>query len=208
MDINEFTQRSQQAILHARDAAVSRTNQYVQAEHLLDGLLAQTDGITYPIMSALGAHVSDIKGPLDAALSSFPQVTGGAEVAFAQDTLDVLDGATARRDTMKDAYTSVEHILIALAESPTEAGQILRDVGLSTDVILGALTEVRGAQRVTNQNPEDTFAPRLVVMMKMALRPSARLPRASVSRPASNSCRKRCCTSSCAFSISSSSTTL
>ena len=159
MDINEFTQRSQQAILHARDAAVSRTNQYVQAEHLLDGLLAQTDGITYPIMSALGAHVSDIKGPLDAALSSFPQVTGGAEVAFAQDTLDVLDGATARRDTMKDAYTSVEHILIALAESPTEAGQILRDVGLSTDAILGALTEVRGAQRVTNQNPEDTFAP-------------------------------------------------
>ena len=123
MDTNAFTQRSQQAILHARDDAVARRNQYVQAEHLLDGILAQTDGLTYPIMGALGTHVSDIRGPLDAALSAFPQVTGGAEVAFAQDTLDVLDAATAQRDAMKDSYTSVEHILIALAESATEAGE-------------------------------------------------------------------------------------
>jgi len=159
MDINEFTQRSQQAILHARDAAAARQHQYVQAEHLLDGLLAQPDGITYPIMSALGAHVSDIRGPLDAALASFAHVTGGAEVAFAQDTLDVLDAATNERDSMKDEYTSVEHILIALSESHTEAGQILRKVGLTKDAILNALTDVRGAQRVTSQNPEDTFAP-------------------------------------------------
>ena len=159
MDINEFTQRSQQAILHARDAAAARQHQYVQAEHLLDGLLAQPDGITYPIMSALGAHVSDIRGPLDAALASFAHVTGGAEVAFAQDTLDVLDAATNERDSMKDEYTSVEHILIALSESHTEAGQILRKVGLAKDAILNALTDVRGAQRVTSQNPEDTFAP-------------------------------------------------
>ena len=159
MDINEFTQRSQQAILHARDTAVAKRNQYVQAEHLLDGVLAQPDGIAYPILNTLGVHVSDIRGPLDAALASLPQVTGGAEVAFAQDTLDVLDQATAERDVMKDSYTSVEHILIALSESPADAGQILSAAGVTKDAILAALTDVRGSQRVTSQNPEDTFAP-------------------------------------------------
>jgi ATP-dependent Clp protease ATP-binding subunit ClpB len=159
MDINEFTQRSQQAILYARDSAASLNNQYVQAEHLLDGLLAQPDGIVYPIIAAVGAHVTDIRTPLDTALSAFPSVTGGSEVAFAQDTLDVLDAAGSERDALKDAYTSVEHILLALAESPAEAGQILRKVGLTKEAVLSALTEVRGSQRVTSQNPEDTFAP-------------------------------------------------
>jgi ATP-dependent Clp protease ATP-binding subunit ClpB len=159
MDINTFTQRSQQAILHARDTAASRRHQYVQPEHLLDGLMAQTDGIVYPIMAALGVHATDIRGPLDGELASLPTVTGGSEVAFSKDALDVLDAADRERATLKDSYTSVEHILLALAESTSEAGSILRKVGITRDAILGALAGVRGNQRVTSQNPEDTFAP-------------------------------------------------
>ena len=70
MDINEFTQRSQQAIVQARDLAAARNHQYVQPEHLLEGLLAQQDGILYPILSNLGVHVTDVRGPLEAALDN------------------------------------------------------------------------------------------------------------------------------------------
>jgi ATP-dependent Clp protease ATP-binding subunit ClpB len=159
MDINTFTQRSQQAILHARDTAASRSHQYVQPEHLLDGLMAQTDGIVYPILAAVGAHATDVRTPLDAELGSFPTVVGGSETAFSRDTLDVLDAAGRERDALKDAYTSVEHLLIALSESESAAGRILRSAGVTKAAILGALTSVRGHQSVTTQNPEDTFAP-------------------------------------------------
>ena len=159
MDINTFTQRSQQAILHARDVASARNHQYAQPEHLLDALLAQTDGLVYPILASVGAHVTAVRQPLDAALAAIPRVVGGSEVAFSQDTLDVLDAATRERTGMKDAYTSVEHILIALAESEFTAGEILRSAGVTKATILESLASVRGSQSVTSQNPEDTFAP-------------------------------------------------
>ncbi|MGI9584965.1 MAG: ATP-dependent chaperone ClpB [Acidimicrobiia bacterium] len=159
MDINNFTQRSQQAILHARDAAEKRGNQYVQPEHLLDGLLAQTDGLVYPIMAKLGLHPSDVRSPLDDALSRLPMVTGGSEVAFSQDALDVLEDARAEQVALKDSFVSVEHILMALASARDVVGDLLRDAGLTKETVLSALADVRGSQNVTTQNPEETFAP-------------------------------------------------
>ena len=159
MDINTFTQRSQQAIVRSSEIAGQRNQQYVRPAHLLDALLEQTDGIVYPTLASIGTHVSDIRGPLDMALTSFPSVVGGSEVAFAQDTLDVLDAAGAEREALKDSFTSVEHLLIALAESTSTAGSILRKSGVTKDSILAGLASVRGSQRVTSQTPEDTFAP-------------------------------------------------
>ena len=159
MDINTFTQRSQQAIVRSSEIAGQRNQQYVRPAHLLDALLEQTDGIVYPTLASIGTHVSDIRGPLDMALTSFPSVVGGSEVTFAQDTLDILDAAGVEREALKDSFTSVEHLLIALAESTSTAGSILRKSGVTKDTILGALASVRGSQRVTSQTPEDTFAP-------------------------------------------------
>ncbi len=159
MDINNFTQRSQEAILGGKATAESRNHQYVQPEHLLDALLAQTDGIVYPLLTKIGVHVSDIRGPLDQALDAMPTVIGGGEVSFAPETIGVLEAANAERGALKDSYVSVEHVIIALAESKTSVGGALRDAGITKDTVLAALVDVRGAQRVTSQNPEDTFAP-------------------------------------------------
>ena len=159
MDINTFTQRSQQAILGARDVAAARNQQYVQPAHLLDALLAQTDGLVYPIMASIGTHATDVRGPLDAELASLPTVVGGSEPAFSQDTLDVLEAAGSEREALGDSFTSVEHLLMALAESGAPAGQILRKAGITKEAILGSLRSVRGSQGVTSQNPEDTYAP-------------------------------------------------
>jgi len=159
MDLNTFTQRSQQAVLHARDAATSRNHQYVRSEHLLDGLLAQSDGIIYPILAKVGTHVTDIRGPNDAAINAIPTVSGAGEVSFAQDAIDILDDARSEMSSLGDSYVSVEHVLIALASSLTPTGRILSDAGVTKETILEALATVRGNQSVTNQNPEDTFAP-------------------------------------------------
>jgi ATP-dependent Clp protease ATP-binding subunit ClpB len=159
MDINNFTQRSQEAILTAKSGAEQRNHQSVQPAHLLDALLAQTDGIVYPLLTKIGAHVADIRGPLDRGLESIPKVVGGRESTFAPETVAVLDAAGTEKDALKDSFVSVEHIIIALAESKTSVGKILADAGVTRETVLSALTEVRGAQRVTSQNPEDTFAP-------------------------------------------------
>jgi ATP-dependent Clp protease ATP-binding subunit ClpB len=159
MDISSFTQRSQEAILAARNGAEQRNHQYVQPAHLVEALLAQTDGIVYPLLTKLGVHVTEVRTPVELALDAMPTVVGGSDVAFAPETVEVLDTASREKNAMKDAYVSVEHILVALAESRTAIGETLRTAGITRDSVLDALTEVRGTQRVTSQNPEDTFAP-------------------------------------------------
>jgi len=159
MDSNSFTQKSSQAILSARDIAAQRNHQYVQPEHLLAGLLAQTDGLTYPLLAKLGIHAIDVRGPVDRALESMPWVVGGGEIAYSPEMITVLESADTERQALQDDYVSIEHLLLALASSSTPTGEALRLAGVTKDALLGALVEVRGAQRVTSQNPEHTYAP-------------------------------------------------
>ncbi|MBT8207758.1 MAG: AAA family ATPase, partial [Acidimicrobiia bacterium] len=159
MDINAFTQKSQEAIHGARESAVRHNHQYAEPEHLFDALLGQTDGIVYPLLQKLGVNPSTIRTSLTRALAAFPKVFGDTEVTMSPALLKVLEQSESERTALKDQYTSVEHLIIALAESSTEAGTLLRDAGVTKEAILAALAEVRGSQRVTSQNPEDTFAP-------------------------------------------------
>ncbi len=159
MDINTFTQKSQQAILGARDAASRRNHQTVAPAHLLESLLGQGDTLFYPLLNKLGVNPADIRGPLDRILARIPTVFGDTgEVAFEPATVAILDAADTERATLKDQYTSIEHIALALATAPGEIGELLRSHGVTKDAALSALAEVRGSQRVTSQNPEDTFA--------------------------------------------------
>ena len=159
MDINRFTQKSQEVVLGARDAAARRDQQYVEPAHLLDSLLAQTEGIVYPLLARLEVHAADLRGPIDRILAELPSVYGDTEASFAPDTVAVLEAADMERGHLSDQYVSVEHLLIALAESSGAVGELLREKGMTKDAILAVLAEVRGHQRVTSQTPEDTFAP-------------------------------------------------
>jgi len=160
MDINAFTQKSQQAILGARTAAERRGHGTVRPEHLLESLLAQSDTVVYPVLAALDVNPADVRGPLERSLAGLPRMYGDVgEVGLAQETAAVLDDAQGERDQMRDQYVSVEHVLLALAQSTGVAGELLRGAGITRDAVLGALAGVRGAQRVTSQTPEDTLAP-------------------------------------------------
>ncbi|MCH8899113.1 MAG: hypothetical protein IH942_01310, partial [Acidobacteria bacterium] len=160
MDINTFTQKAQQAVLAAREGASGRNHQQVTLAHLAEALFGQPDTIILPLLARLEVDRSDITGPLRRLLEGVPQVFGAAvEVGFSPDTIKVLEAAEAEKSSMKDTYVSVEHILLALAVADGETGDLLRAAGLTKAAILGALAEVRGAQRVTSQTPEDTLAP-------------------------------------------------
>jgi ATP-dependent Clp protease ATP-binding subunit ClpB len=160
MDINTLTQKSQQAVLAARQSAEKRNHQTVQPLHLLDGLLGQTDTIVYPLLGHLGINPGSLRNTTTAALDQIAQVYGDTtDVAFDRATLTVLDTADSIKTGMGDQYVSIEHLLLALATASDPVGDILRDTGLTRDTIMGALETVRGAQRVTSQNPEDTLAP-------------------------------------------------
>jgi ATP-dependent Clp protease ATP-binding subunit ClpB len=159
MDSDSFTQKSSEAILSARDIAAQRNHQYVEPTHLLAGLLAQTDGLLYPLLAKLGIHATEVRGPVDRALDALPTVVGAGEIAFPQDTLDIFEAAANEQKALKDEYLSIEHLLVALAMSKTPIGETLRDAGITKDALLEALVGVRGAQRVTSQTPEDIYAP-------------------------------------------------
>jgi len=159
MDINTFTQKSQEAILQAREIAAQRNHQYVEPAHILAALLAQTDTIVYPLLAKLGVHVTAVRTPLEEHLDRIPQVYGATETAFSTATMTVLEAADTERAALGDSYVSIEHILIALAASDGPVGDLLRRTGITKDAILGALGDVRGSRRVTSQNPEETYAP-------------------------------------------------
>jgi ATP-dependent Clp protease ATP-binding subunit ClpB len=159
MDINVFTQRSQQAILSAREAAARHNHQLVTPAHLAGALLGQTDTVLYPLLSKLGVNPADVKGPVDRELESIPQVYGDAvEVGYSPETVQLLEAAQAEMAAMKDSYVSVEHILLAMAAAKGAIGDLFRSSGLTKDAMLGALAEVRGSQRITSQTPEGTLA--------------------------------------------------
>jgi ATP-dependent Clp protease ATP-binding subunit ClpB len=160
MDINTFTQKSQQAILGARDEAARRHHQAASPAHLLVSLLGQTDTVVYPLLAKLGVNPSELRSGVEKELDGLPRMYGDTgETAFANDTVALLEAAETEAKSMKDQYTSVEHVLVALAIGTEAVGRLLRDAGVTKDAILEALTAVRGAQRVTSQNPEDTLAP-------------------------------------------------
>jgi ATP-dependent Clp protease ATP-binding subunit ClpB len=160
MDINALTQKSQQAVLGARQSAETRNHQTVQPFHLLDALLGQTDTILYPLLGHLDINPATLRGAVDSGLSAVPQVYGDAgEIAFAPAALTVLNTAESIKTGMGDQYVSIEHLLLALATAADPAGDAMRDAGLTRDAIMAALETVRGAQRVTSQNPEDTLDP-------------------------------------------------
>jgi len=157
MDTTKLTQRSQQALAGARDAAAALNHAAIEPEHLLAALLSQGEGIVYPLLTKLGANPADVRSRLDATLAARPKVYGGDDVTLAPETLSILEAADGDRNALKDDYVSVEHLLLALAASKGSAGQILVDVGADRDAMLGALAGLRGSQRVTSPDPEATF---------------------------------------------------
>jgi ATP-dependent Clp protease ATP-binding subunit ClpB len=156
MNLEKYTQKSQEALLASQRLAEDLNHQTIEPAHLLLALLQQEDGVAPAIVTKVAGSVLAIREELSKELGNQPRVYGGnTQVGLSRQTGDVLKAAEKYAKGMKDDYISTEHILLGLTESP-EADR-LSSYGLNKEAILKALTEVRGSQRVTSATPEDTY---------------------------------------------------
>ena len=156
MDATRFTQKSQQALVSARETAEAYHHQNVEPAHLLIALLGQPDTVTLPLLSRLDVAPALLLQQAGQLAGSFPKVYGGNETGYSRDTIRVLESAQSEMASAGDSYTSVEHLLLAIAASKTRAGALLRNSGVTRMAIIEVLDEVRGARRVTTDDPEAT----------------------------------------------------
>src|SRR5258708_5588767 len=161
MRIDKFTQKMQEALQAAQDVASQFNHQEIANEHFLSALLDQSDGITQPLLEKIGVPANQLRERLRAELERRPKVHGAAvDLRLSNELRSVLDCAEKEMSKLKDEYTSAEHYLLALSAVPQSgipAAKILKDLGVTRDKLMQALQQVRGSQRVTDQNPEGKY---------------------------------------------------
>ena len=163
MDINKFTQKSQEALSEAQNIAVRQGQQQVDCEHLLAALAGQDKGLVGDILKKAGVKPGDYQAAVTAELGKLPKVSGpgagAGQIGVTQRLSSVLVRAEDTAQRMQDEYVSVEHLFLALLDEPPSSGvgRVNRNFGLDRDKVYEALTKVRGKQRVTSDNPEATY---------------------------------------------------
>ena len=159
MRFDRFTIKAQEALQTAQSFASDTQSPELGVQHLMLALIRQTDGIVTPIFQKLGVDIPRITSAIEDVVEKTPKVQGAAaEMRIAPALQSVLDSAFKEATSLKDEYVSTEHLLIACAEAKqTEGGKILREAGVTKDKILKALVDIRGNQRITDQNPEDKY---------------------------------------------------
>jgi ATP-dependent Clp protease ATP-binding subunit ClpB len=161
MDINRFTQKSQEAISAAQTKAARYGHQQVDVEHLLASLLDQEAGLASSIFSHLSIHIDALKRRVDQELERMPKVSGpggAADQIYITGRLNrLLAEAEEEAKKLKDEYISIEHIILAMTDDAGATGRILKEFGATREQLARALKEIRGNQRVTSQNPEATY---------------------------------------------------
>ena len=159
MRFDRLTIKAQEALETAQNLATDAQSPELNVEHLMLALLRQTDGIVAPIFQKLGVDTVEITSAVESAVQKAPKVQGAAsQMRISHALQSVLDAGFKEATVLKDEYVSTEHLLIACAEAKqTEVGRILREAGITKDKILKALVDIRGNQRITDQNPEDKY---------------------------------------------------
>lgn len=162
MDLNKMTESLQHAFVSAQTMAVQHNHQEVDDLHLFLSLLGQESNLAATLISGMGIDIGKFKEELTKSLSKKPQVSGSGveqgKLYITASLQKVLAQAEKEMDQFEDEFLSVEHILLAAVETASsETGSALKKLGVSRVNLLSRITEVRGNQRVTSQNPEATY---------------------------------------------------
>jgi ATP-dependent Clp protease ATP-binding subunit ClpB len=160
MRFDKLTLKAQEALQEAQAFAEKREHQQIEPEHLLLALIRQTEGIIPQVFQKLGVSVPSLASRLEEALGKIPKVYGGGvgQVYISPRLNKVMDSSFQEAERLKDAYVSTEHMLLAiLDERDGAASLILKGLGADKDSIYKVLMDIRGSQRVTDQNPEEKY---------------------------------------------------
>ncbi len=158
-NFNKLTVKAQEVVQIALEIAQNYNNQILEPEHILAALIQEKGNIADTIMQKTGGNVNSVKLKVNDLLEKLPKVSGAGigNQQMSNNIAKLFDNAAEEAKNLKDEFVSTEHLLLAISKSDGKAGQLLRDNGISHDEILTALKDVRGSQRVTTQNPEDTY---------------------------------------------------
>jgi len=156
MRLDQFTVKAQDAITSAQTDAEKRDHPEVTPEHLLQTLVSQEGGVVPAALGKMGLNTGGILQDVARALDALPH-TQGAATHLSPKLDGVLKQALREAEALKDQYVSTEHLLLALLDAKTLAGEILKKHGLERDDLLAVLKEIRGNQRVTDPNAEDRY---------------------------------------------------
>src|SRR5256884_1721 len=158
MNIEHFTEKAREALSDAAQLARQYHHNQVEVEHLLAALLAQEGGVVQQVVAKVGGDLAAARRILDNELERMPHVYGGSEPGISPRLRKLLENAWREMGNFHDEYLSVEHMLLAMFD--VNDGVVLRAMraaGLTRDNVLQALTSIRGAQRVTDANPEGKY---------------------------------------------------
>jgi ATP-dependent Clp protease ATP-binding subunit ClpB len=156
MRFDKFTIKAQEAVSRAQQSAEQSNHAEISPLHLLGALLSENDGVFRPLLEKLGADPDRLSRIVLDELDRLPKATG-TQTNISRSLNDVFNHAQKEADRLKDEYISTEHLLLALAQVKSDAKEILTVAGVSHDAILSALKDIRGGQRVTDQNPEQKY---------------------------------------------------
>jgi ATP-dependent Clp protease ATP-binding subunit ClpB len=159
MNLNKYTEKAQEAVIGAQQLAEKMNHPQIEPEHLLITLVEQADGVVPALLRKLQIDPAVVSRDARQLFGQQAQVHGGAGVTISPRLKLVTDLAEAEAERLKDEYVSTEHLFIAIAGETgrSSAAKLLHKLGLSRDRIFEALTDVRGSQRVTDQNPEGKY---------------------------------------------------
>jgi ATP-dependent Clp protease ATP-binding subunit ClpB len=161
MRFDKFTLKSQEMIQQAQRLAERFGHQQIEPEHLLGALLDQREGVIPPLFAKIGVNQAQLQKEMEGTLAKVPSVSGpgaGQAAYLSPRAKAVLDRSFEEAEQMKDEYVSLEHILLGVIEDKEgRAARALAAAGVTREAVLKALVEIRGGQRITDQNPEDKY---------------------------------------------------
>ncbi len=152
MRLEKFTEKAQEALQDAAELARSLGQQAIEPEHLILALIRQQDGVGRTLLERAGVSVQALEPALVSVVERLPRVSGAGQPYLSSALQKALDQAEQEAEKLKDEYFSTEHLLLALADT-----KALKDAGADHDALLRALRQIRGSQRVTDQNPESKY---------------------------------------------------
>ena len=158
MRIDKLTIKAREALVAAQELASRRGHAEIFPEHMLYALCEQEGGLVPPLLRKVGVDPARILTGLKQALDRLPSAQGGIEVGLSRKGRELIERAEREAERFKDEYTSTEHVLLALTDGDFGmASRLLKEAGIDHASLLQALTEVRGTQRVTDENPEGKY---------------------------------------------------
>jgi ATP-dependent Clp protease ATP-binding subunit ClpB len=159
INMDKMTQKVQEALVESSRIAQTNNNHSIEHEHLLLALIQQKDGIVPPILAKMGVDLNNFSIQLNGEIIKMPKIYGSTDQPFISNNIaKLLDRAEQNAKQIKDEFVSTEHILLAFSElSVGTIANLFKKYGISKDQLLKILVDIRGNQRVTDQNPEEKY---------------------------------------------------